>query len=118
MENNLRLEGGATNEETINVGACGELRGIGSVGRATVLDANLGSHVSVDSGEVVTDLLVGVLGLLLGGGDASADSPDGLVGDHNLLSIEELLFHHEQLVSHAHRQFRLGPQGAVLQYMH
>ena len=45
----------------------------------------------MSGGDPVADLLVGLLSLLGGGGDAGADGPDGLVGNHARVGLEDVL---------------------------
>ena len=76
----LGLEGCTTNEEAINVGLGGKTTGSGSGSGSTVKDAGgLGNAGAGDLTEVLTDVGVGVLGLLGGGGKTGANGPDGLV---------------------------------------
>mmetsp|Transcript_4521 Transcript_4521/g.8869 ORF Transcript_4521/g.8869 Transcript_4521/m.8869 type:complete len:263 (-) Transcript_4521:25-813(-) len=87
----LGLERGAADEEAVDVGAGREGGRVGRVGRASVLDADVGGEVSVGGREPVADLLVGRLRLLGGGGHAGADGPDGLVGDDTCVGLEDVL---------------------------
>ena len=76
----LGLERGTTDEEAIDVGLGGKTTGSGSGGGSTVKDAGgLGNVGTGDLTEVLTDIGVGVLGLLWGGGKTGANGPDGLV---------------------------------------
>ena len=76
----LGLERGTTDEEAIDVGLGGKTTGSGSSGGSTVKDAGgLGNVGTGDLTEVLTDVGVGVLSLLGGGGKTGANGPDGLV---------------------------------------
>ena len=79
----LGLEGGTADEETIDIGLGRKTTGSGGGGGSTVEDAAaLGNVGTGDLTEVLTDVGVGVLGLLGGGGKTGANGPDGLVCEH------------------------------------
>lgn len=82
-----RLEGSTTDEETVNVGLGAELAAVLLVDAAAVEDAGLVSDLGADAAEEGTDGLVDLLGLLDGGNLASANGPDGLVGNNNLAPV-------------------------------
>jgi len=78
----LSDERSATNEETVDVGLGSKLVSGGRSDRATVDHADALGDVSRDVlGQPVTGPDVSLLSLVGSGGLASADSPDGLVGD-------------------------------------
>lgn len=93
-----RLQAGAADEETVNVGLLGELLAVLLADRATVDDAGLvGSLLADVLLEPLADALVNLL-CLLGGGDlAGADGPDGLVGNDDLAPVLDLLGHGGEL---------------------
>ena len=74
---------GTADEETIDIGLGRKTTGSGGGGGSTVEDAAaLGNVGTGDLTEVLTDVGVGVLGLLGGGGKTGANGPDGLVCEH------------------------------------
>jgi hypothetical protein len=76
----LGLEGGTADEEAIDVGLGGKTTGSGCGGGSTVEDAGaLGDVGTGDLTKVLTDVGMGVLSLLGGGGKTGANGPDGLV---------------------------------------
>lgn len=85
-----RLEGSTTDKETVNVGLLGELAAVLLVDAAAVEDAGLVGDLVADAAEEVTDGLVDLLSLLDGGNLASADGPDGLVGDDDVAPVGDL----------------------------
>ena len=90
--NESRLQAGAANEETINVGLLGEVLAVLLADGATVDDTGgLGDLLAELLVEPLTDALVNLLRLLGGGDLAGADGPDGLVGNDNLAPVLDLL---------------------------
>ena len=78
----LGLERCTTNEEAINVGLGDKITAVSSIGRTTVLDANLSGDFSGNVlGEPLAAVSVSILSDLRGGGLSSADGPDGFVGE-------------------------------------
>jgi hypothetical protein len=85
-----RLKRSTANEETVDVGLLGELAAVLLVDTSAVEDAGLVSNLVADAAEEVTDSLVDLLGLLSGGNLASANGPDGLVGDDDVGPVGDL----------------------------
>lgn len=85
-----RLEGSTTNEEAVNIRLLAELAAVLLVDTSTVEDSGLVGNLVADRLEPVTDSLVDLLGLLGGGDLASANGPDGLVGNDNLGPVADL----------------------------
>mmetsp|Transcript_3947 Transcript_3947/g.13498 ORF Transcript_3947/g.13498 Transcript_3947/m.13498 type:complete len:335 (+) Transcript_3947:41-1045(+) len=105
----LGLHGRAADEEAVDVGLGGEVRRVGRVGRAAVLDADLVGGLLVDgAGDPVADGLVRLLGLLGRRRDARADGPDGLVGDDDARLVLEALEDGNDVLELAHA---LGEDG-------
>ena len=86
------LEGGTANKESIDVGSHDQVSSILVSDGATVEDAGLlgglGGHIL---SKPASNAVVGLLGLLWGGSHAGADGPDGLVGDHDVAPVIDLL---------------------------
>mmetsp|Transcript_17755 Transcript_17755/g.36891 ORF Transcript_17755/g.36891 Transcript_17755/m.36891 type:complete len:590 (+) Transcript_17755:215-1984(+) len=80
----LGLEGGSSDEESVNVGLLGEARSGCTGSRSSIKDTGvLGNVGSGNLAEVLPAVGMGLLGLLRGGGESSADGPDGLVSNDN-----------------------------------
>jgi large subunit ribosomal protein L43 len=84
------LEGGAANEETIDVGLLAELATVLLVHAATIQDAGLIRDLGTDALKPAADSLVNLLSLLSGSNLASANGPDGLVGNDDLAPVGDL----------------------------
>lgn len=84
------LERSTTDEETVNVGLLAELAAVLLVDTTTVQDSGLVSNLVADSLEPFTDGMVNLLSLLGGGDLASANGPDGFVGNDNLGPVVDL----------------------------
>ena len=88
----LGLEGGASDEEAVNVLLLGQLLAVGAGDRATVDDAGGLGH---GGGDILDEPLpqggVDLLGLLRGGGLAGADGPHWLVGNDNVGPVGHVL---------------------------
>jgi len=84
----VSLEGSSTDKSTIDVGLGEQILGVGALHTATVLNADgLGNGLADILAHPLTDVGVGLLSHLGGGGKTSADGPNGLVGDGNVLPI-------------------------------
>jgi len=84
----LRLKGGTTNKEAINIGLANEGSGVSGVSRSTILDANLVSNVRGNIlDEPGANVGVGSLGDLGGGGLSSSNGPHGLVSNDYLAPV-------------------------------
>mmetsp|Transcript_10753 Transcript_10753/g.43507 ORF Transcript_10753/g.43507 Transcript_10753/m.43507 type:complete len:331 (+) Transcript_10753:158-1150(+) len=82
------LEGGAADEEAVDVGSRGKGGGVLVVGRAAILDADrVGDRGGDLVGDPGPDLGVRLLGLLGRRGEARADGPHRLVGDHEVREV-------------------------------
>lgn len=93
------LEGGTTDEETVNVLLLGELVAVLLADTATVDDSGVVRSGLADLlGEVLADGGVNLLGLLSAGDLAGADGPDGLVGNDDLAPVLDLLGDGTELV--------------------
>lgn len=95
-----RLERGASNEETVNIGLLGKLATVLLGHAATVQDSGLVGNLVTNSLEPVSDSLVDLLGLLCGSDLASANGPDGLVGDNHLGPVGDLGLEGLELLAH------------------
>lgn len=83
-----RLQAGTANQETVNIGLGSELTAVLLADRATVNDANALLSVGGDSlAEPLADSGVDLLSLLSGGDLSSANSPDRLVGNDDLVPL-------------------------------
>lgn len=88
MKLTLGLQAGAANQETIDILLLGKLLAVLTVDGATIEDASLLGNLVANVGlEPPADGLVHLLSLLDGGNLASANGPDGLVGNNNLLPV-------------------------------
>lgn len=84
----LRLEGSATDKETVNVRLSTQLTARRGRDRTTVEDLNTLSDLSIHKlGKHDTKLLVNILRVLGGSSKTSANSPDGLISDDNVLPV-------------------------------
>ena len=85
------LEGCSADKSSIDVGLGEQILGVGPLHTATVLNADgLGNGLADILAHPLTDVGVGLLSHLGGGGKTSADGPNGLVGNGDVLPI--LLF--------------------------
>ena len=74
----------SSDEESVNVGLLGEARSGCTGSRSSIKDTGvLGNVGSGNLAEVLPAVGMGLLGLLRGGGESSADGPDGLVSNDN-----------------------------------
>jgi hypothetical protein len=97
--NESRLQAGAANKETVNVGLLGEVLAVLLADGAAVDDTGgLGDLLAELLVEPLADALVNLLRLLGGGDLAGADGPDGLVGDDDLAPVLDLLADGGELV--------------------
>mmetsp|Transcript_28805 Transcript_28805/g.44273 ORF Transcript_28805/g.44273 Transcript_28805/m.44273 type:complete len:283 (+) Transcript_28805:778-1626(+) len=84
----LRLEGGTSNKETINIRLFRKSWGSCTRCRTSVKDTSVLSDIGTgDFTEVLTNGSMCVLGLFGGGGEASSNSPDGFVSDNNTFPV-------------------------------
>ena len=87
----LRLQASTTDQEAVNVLLLSKILAVLATDTATVEDAGLISNLVANVGpEPLADGLVHLLGLLNRGDLASANGPDGLVGDDNFGPIINL----------------------------
>jgi len=94
------LEGGTSDEETINVWLLDELISVLVSHGTTVEDTGLVGGLLGDVGlKPGSDALVGLLGLVWGGSNSGTDGPDWLVGDDDLAPVVNLLTDGSELSS-------------------
>lgn len=94
-----RLQRGTANKESINVLLLGQLVAVLLADTATVDDAcRLGSLLADLLGQPLADSSVNLLCLLRRGHLARTNGPDGLVRNHNLAPVLDLLGHGTELV--------------------
>ena len=83
----LGLQGGAADEEAVDVGLVSEVGGVLAVGAAAVQDPDGVGELAELGLEVVSDLAVDVLRVGGCGRQAGADCPDRLVRNDNVLPV-------------------------------
>ncbi len=82
------FEGSSSDQESVNVGLGGKSGSGGGVGRTSVKDTGVGGNIgSGNFAKVLTNIGVGVLSLLGGGGETGSNGPDGFVGDDDVLPV-------------------------------
>ena len=84
----VRLERSSADKSTIDVGLGEQILGVGTLHTTTVLDADsLGNGLADILAHPLTDEGMRLLSHLGGGSETSADGPNGLVGNGNVLPI-------------------------------